>query len=77
MDIKVDVNNAEITKAIIAMAHSLSLKVIAEGVETLEQLEFLKAHNCDYLQGFLFSRPVPAEDMTRILQDGTHIIING
>jgi diguanylate cyclase (GGDEF)-like protein/PAS domain S-box-containing protein len=77
MDIKVDVNNAEITKAIIAMAHSLSLKVIAEGVETLEQLEFLKTYKCDYLQGFLFSRPVPAEDMTRILQSGTHIIITG
>jgi diguanylate cyclase (GGDEF)-like protein/PAS domain S-box-containing protein len=73
MDIKVDVNNAEITKAIIAMAHSLSLKVTAEGVETVEQLEFLKEYNCDMLQGYLFSRPLPAEEITTMLKKGIYI----
>jgi diguanylate cyclase (GGDEF)-like protein/PAS domain S-box-containing protein len=74
MDIKVDVNNAEITKAIIAMAHSLSLKVTAEGVETMDQMEFLKAHNCDLLQGYLFCRPMPADDITRLLEKGMYIM---
>jgi EAL domain-containing protein (putative c-di-GMP-specific phosphodiesterase class I) len=75
MDIKVDINNAEITKAIIAMAHSLNLKVIAEGVETREQMEFLKIHNCDMLQGYLFSRPLPADEITRLLNKGPYIDI--
>lgn len=75
VDVKVDVNNAEITKAIIAMAHSLSLKVIAEGVETKEQLDFLKQHNCDMLQGFLFSRPLPADEITTMLKRGLYIVL--
>ncbi|MBI2214345.1 MAG: EAL domain-containing protein [Acidobacteria bacterium] len=49
-----------IARGIIAMAHSLSLRVLAEGVETLGQLEFLKQNACDRLQGYLFSRPLPA-----------------
>jgi EAL domain-containing protein (putative c-di-GMP-specific phosphodiesterase class I) len=73
MDIKMDINNAEITKAIIAMAHSLRLKVTAEGVETVEQLEFLKEYNCDMLQGYLFSRPLPAEEITIMLKKGKYI----
>jgi EAL domain-containing protein (putative c-di-GMP-specific phosphodiesterase class I) len=52
---------------VIAMAHSLKLKVIAEGVETLEQLEFLKSINCDEMQGYFISRPVPAEDFQQLL----------
>ena len=49
------------------MAHSLKLRVVAEGVETLTQAEFLRAHNCDELQGFLFSRPLPAEEFASML----------
>ncbi|MGK2859614.1 MAG: putative bifunctional diguanylate cyclase/phosphodiesterase, partial [Thermoanaerobaculia bacterium] len=49
-----------IARGIIAMAHSLNLRVLAEGVETLGQLEFLREHACDRLQGYLFSRPLPA-----------------
>ena len=55
-------NDAVIVKTMIAMAHNLNLKVIAEGVEDEHQLEFLKNHECDIIQGYLFSPPVPADD---------------
>lgn len=56
-----------LTKAIIEIGHSLNLKVIAEGVETEEEIEFLRQNQCDIAQGYLFSRPVPAEDFQRDL----------
>jgi diguanylate cyclase (GGDEF)-like protein/PAS domain S-box-containing protein len=56
-DLTTDPNAAEITKAIIAMAHSLKLKVVAEGVETRAQFEFLKMHGCDEAQGYYFQPP--------------------
>lgn len=60
-------DNAAITIAIIGMAHNLKLSVVAEGVETLEQLEFLRAHHCDEIQGYLLSKPLPpTEVMMRI-----------
>ena len=62
-----DPNNAVIVKAIIAMAHNLNLKVIAEGVEDEHQLEFLKEHKCDIIQGYLFSPPVPAAEFSDLL----------
>ncbi|MDQ0123758.1 diguanylate cyclase (GGDEF)-like protein/PAS domain S-box-containing protein [Pseudomonas lini] len=57
-----------ITRAIIAMAHGLSLKVVAEGVERPEQLEFLKAERCDEVQGYLVSRPVEADGLLQLLR---------
>ncbi len=60
--------DAAITRAIIAMAHSLDLKVVAEGVEDCEQLEFLRSHGCDEVQGYLISRPVEACIMGSILR---------
>jgi diguanylate cyclase (GGDEF)-like protein/PAS domain S-box-containing protein len=60
-DLTTDPDDAAITKTIISMAHDLGHKVIAEGVETEEQKSFLQLHHCDEMQGYLFSRPVPAE----------------
>jgi EAL domain-containing protein (putative c-di-GMP-specific phosphodiesterase class I) len=60
-------NDAAIVKAIIAMANNLNLKVIAEGVEDEQQLEFLREHKCDIIQGYLFSPPVPAEEFFDLL----------
>jgi diguanylate cyclase len=59
-----------IVAAIIALAHSLGLNVIAEGVETTAQLDHLRRKGCNEMQGFLFSRPVPAAEMTQLLQSG-------
>ncbi len=68
-DIPGDADDAAITQAIIAMAHSLRLKVIAEGVETTEQLRFLRDHGCDEMQGYYFSKPLPESEFLRLLQD--------
>ena len=65
-----DTNDAGIATAIIALAHSLGIRVIAEGVETVEQLEFLRERGCDAMQGFFFSRAVPYEDFVRLLREG-------
>ncbi len=62
-DLATSADDAAITAAIISMAHSLRLKVIAEGVETREQLDFLSVHGCDEVQGYLFSRPLPASEI--------------
>lgn len=62
--------DAALTQAIIAMAHSLDLEVVAEGVETQEQLRFLNGAACDFAQGFLFTRPIPAGDFAPILASG-------
>jgi diguanylate cyclase (GGDEF)-like protein len=63
-------DDAALAAAIIAMVHSLGLGVVAEGVETLEQAEFLRERSCDELQGFLFSPAVPPDDFTRFLDCG-------
>jgi diguanylate cyclase (GGDEF)-like protein len=67
-DVTSDVDDAAIAKAIIAMAHSLKLKVIAEGVETKEQLDFLTRESCDEFQGFLYSQAIPGRDLAALLR---------
>jgi EAL domain-containing protein (putative c-di-GMP-specific phosphodiesterase class I) len=59
-----------IVNAIISLAKSLNLKTIAEGVETREQLNMLVAKDCDVIQGYYFSKPVPADEFTKLLQLG-------
>ncbi len=59
--------DAQIALGVIALAHSLKLKVIAEGVETISQMAFLRDHACDRLQGYLFSRPMPAANFERFI----------
>ena len=68
-DLPDDEEDAAIAKAIIALATSLNLDVIAEGVETVEQKDFLIANGCSKIQGYYYSKPVPAEELKVILQN--------
>ena len=68
-DIEHDQNDLEITAATISLAHNLGLKVVAEGVESEGQVNFLVAHQFDYLQGYYFSKPLPAVEATRYLSE--------
>ena len=63
-------SEAAIVRAVIALGHELGLTVVAEGVETLEELAFVREHGCDQVQGFLFSRAVPADEATRLVAQG-------
>ncbi|MDD5181008.1 MAG: PAS domain S-box protein [Gallionellaceae bacterium] len=69
-DLATDPNDMALAEAIIVMAHKLGLKVIAEGVETEQQRGLLAAAGCDYAQGYLYSRPVPAEEFEVLLVQG-------
>jgi len=60
--------NEHLTDAIIALGRALSLTVVAQGVETRDQVEFLRSHACDELQGFYFNKPVPADQATRLME---------
>jgi len=66
-DVTISDDASAIATAIITLAHSLDMKVIAEGVETSEQLKFLQQQNCDMVQGFLFSKPVSPENIQKLL----------
>ncbi len=68
-DVTTDADDATIAVAIISLAHNLKLKVVAEGVETVEQLAFLRSNACDEMQGFLFARPLALDDATRALTE--------
>jgi len=69
-DIQQDPSDAEIVAAIIAMAHNLNIQVIAEGVETEGQMEFLRKHKCDEMQGYFWSPPVSSENIKQMLSPG-------
>jgi EAL domain-containing protein (putative c-di-GMP-specific phosphodiesterase class I) len=61
-DLSTDPSDRAIVAAIVNLAHSLDIEVVAEGVETAEQLEFVRKSGCDEVQGYFFGRPMPAED---------------
>jgi len=67
-DIPTEADDMAITKGVIALGHSLRLKVVAEGVETVEQQDFLRSNDCDEMQGYLFSKPLPAGEVTALLK---------
>ncbi len=71
-----DVKNEAITTAILQMAHSLKLKVVAEGVETASQLKFLRGHKCDEIQGYWFSPPLSAPTFTELLSTGKRLSLS-
>ena len=66
-DIPDDNNDAAIVEAILALGHTLNLTIVAEGVETDEQRSFLAEHGCDVMQGYLFSRPLPVNEIDALL----------
>jgi diguanylate cyclase (GGDEF)-like protein/PAS domain S-box-containing protein len=74
-EITSDPESAAIARTIIAMAHNLKLRVIAEGVETEGQLRYLRAHGCDAMQGFFFSRPVPADEFAGLLRESRRLLL--
>jgi EAL domain-containing protein (putative c-di-GMP-specific phosphodiesterase class I) len=71
-DIITDSQDAAIVSAIIALAQTLNLKVIAEGVETEDQMAFLKCRQCFEMQGYLFGKPVPAKDFETLLRNNLY-----
>jgi len=75
-DVTHSVAGASLTKSIIAMARSLNLTTVAEGVESEGQLSFLSANRCDAIQGYYFSRPLPASDMAALLGAGKHLPVD-
>ena len=74
-DLVTDSYDAAITSAVVALGHGLKLEVVAEGVETQEQLTFLRSVKCDGMQGYLLSRPLPADSATHLLSDSTKLRI--
>ncbi len=74
-DVTIDPEDAAITSAIIAMARSLKLDVVAEGVETDEQIYFLSQNQCIIAQGFIYSRPLPAKKLTTLLEENRGIFL--
>jgi EAL domain-containing protein (putative c-di-GMP-specific phosphodiesterase class I) len=70
-DLPADAEDKAITEAIIAMGKSLDLTVVAEGVETAEQQAFLREHDCDEMQGFFFSKPIPGDAFAELLRERT------
>jgi diguanylate cyclase (GGDEF)-like protein len=70
-----DPDDAAIAQSIVSLAHNLGLEVVAEGVETQEQLEFLASVGCDEMQGFYFSKPVPQAECTRMLSEGRRMFV--
>lgn len=69
-DVITDADDAAIAQAVITLGHTMNLRVIAEGVETREQLAFLRANQCDEMQGYFFGKPMPAHELGKLLESG-------
>ncbi len=66
-DISSDGSNTTLTDSIINLGHKIGLAIVAEGVETQDQLKYLENNKCDMIQGYLFSKPLPPEDIGKLL----------
>lgn len=73
-DILTNADSATLARTILAMAHNLGMSTIAEGVEEKQQLDYLRAHACVEMQGFLFSKPIPAKELTQLLLEGRRLM---
>lgn len=73
-DVQSNPQTAEIARAIIGLSRGLNLEIIAEGAEEIEQIEFLQQHGCNFVQGFFYSKPLPAADFAAMLRDGLHTL---
>ena len=69
-DLFTEAHDAAIATAIVSLARSLGIRIIAEGVETREQLRFFLARGCNTIQGYFYSRPLPAEELEKLLEEG-------
>jgi EAL domain-containing protein (putative c-di-GMP-specific phosphodiesterase class I) len=70
LNVPTNSEDAAIASAVIGLAQNMSMVSVAEGVETAEQLAFLRERRCDHIQGFLFSKPMPAEELHQVLSAG-------
>lgn len=70
-DVQTNPHTAEIARAIIGLSRGLNLEVVAEGAEVKEQVDFLREHGCNLVQGYFYSRPLPAEEFAAMLREGT------
>ncbi len=77
MDIPESADDMAITSAVIAMAHRLNMEVVAEGVETQEQLNFLLEHDCEYAQGYLFAKPLPLASLRPMILPNVRVLRSG
>jgi len=73
-DVTTNSADAAIALSVISLAHNLNMRVIAEGVETREQVEFLTARGCDEMQGYYFSRPINAEGFTALMRERRNLL---
>ncbi|WP_426336166.1 EAL domain-containing protein [Pseudoduganella sp. R-31] len=69
--------NKRVARAVVTMAKQLRREIVAEGVETIEQMSFLRDLGCDQLQGYLFSQPVGAAGLERMLREGKRLAVTG
>ena len=75
-DIPADPDDTAIAEAIIRLAHTLGIRVVAEGVETTQQLDFMRQHGCDMMQGYLFSRPLAPEAFEQLMRGGKPAVLS-